>query len=957
MYTPLGIKTNSTLLSSLIKIDDLIKYALKNNMKSLTITDNNMYAVMDFYNACIKNNIKPIVGITVTLEHEFILYAKNYAGYKNLMKIISNDIDIEYLKKYSNDLICIIPYKSISLYDEFSKIYEDIFIGYSTLEESNIPYKKVFINEVLCIEKSDTAYLKYLKAIKDGVSVESIKDDFSNNYIITDEKLINIDIENNKYIVDSCNLVLPEPKIMIPKFDCGEVDSFTYLKRMCAKGLRRIFGDVAPKVYVERLKYELDIINKMGFNDYFLIVADFVEYAKNNNILVGPGRGSAAGSLVSYCLNITTIDPIKYNLYFERFLNPDRISMPDIDIDFEDSKRMEVINYCINKYGINNVASVIAFGTLKSKQSIRDVGRCMNVQVSAVDKICRYLDSNLSLMDNYNKNSNLRNYLELDSKLQKLYKIATKLEGIRRHTTIHAAGLVIAGVNLDEIIPLVKHHNGYLTAFSKEHLEDMGLLKIDFLAISNLTTIHNILEEINSDLTFDNIPLNDYKTMELFKRADTLGIFQFESSGMRNMLAKFKPNSLEELIAIIALYRPGPMDSIPSYIRRKNNEEEIDYIDPVLVDILKPTYGIIIYQEQIMKIANVMASYSMSEADLLRKAMSKKKEDILIKEKDKFISRSIKNGHSEEVSTKVYNLILKFASYGFNRAHSVAYTIVAYKMAYLKVNYPLIFASNLLSMYQGSEKTKDYILECKRNNIKFLNPDINYSDYDYKIENNAIRYPLSIIKGIGKNTINNIKLARENGFTDIYDFFAKTHKYNIGKSNLETLIQAGVFDSFYNRKTMIDNLDVLINYGELASTIDINYALKPEIIIVEDYPEIIKMEQELSLYGFYISNHPVTKKKELDKDYVNLDSVNTKYNKVINIIGTLDFVKEITTKKGELMAFYKVSDEFSSLSLTLFPSVYEEYRDIKKKDIIKVRGKVERRFDEYQLIVEKITKL
>lgn len=951
MYTPLGIKTNNTLLTSIIKIDELIKYAISHNINALTITDNNMFGVMDFYNECKNNNIKPIIGITLNLEVPIVLYCKNYQGYKNIIKIISEP-NLETLKQHNNDLICIVPYKSREIYKEIKEIVSDIYIGYATMEEykSILSSNKVYMNEILCLEANETSYLKYLNAIKLGTTYDKVDIDYSDNYLKNYEEITKLDILNNKKIAESCNLIIEKNSNMIPKFDCD--NSYEYLKKQCMIGLRRLFGTSAPKAYVERLKYELDIINKMGFNDYFLIVADFINYAKTNNILVGPGRGSAAGSLVAYCLNITTIDPIKYDLYFERFLNPGRITMPDIDTDFEDYRREEVIRYCIKKYGIKRVAPIIAFGTLKSRQAIRDVGRVMNVNPVAIDKICKYLDSNLTLTENL-KNPKIKNFLQVDSKLQQLYKVATKLEGLRRHTTIHAAGVIISAVDLDEVIPITYHENEYLTSYSMEHLENLGLLKMDFLAISNLTTIHNIINQINSDLTFDNIPLDDTKTIELFKNAKTLGIFQFESKGMRDTLNKFKVDSFEELIAVIALYRPGPKDNIPSYIKRKNKEEEIDYIDDALIEILTPTYGIIIYQEQIMKIANIMASYTMSEADMLRKAMSKKKEDILIKEKDKFINQSIKNGHSKEIAEKVYNLIFKFASYGFNRAHSVAYAMTSYKMGYLKANYPLIFSSNLLTMYMVSvEKTKEYILECKQNGIKFINPNINNSSYIYKIEDNKIIYPLNLIKGISSNTVKEIESLAP--FKDIYDVFSKTHKC-ISKKIMETLILAGTLDNFnYNRKTLIKNLDVLINYGELASIIDDNYALVPEIEELEDYTESEKLDKELELYGFYISNHPITIKKQELNNIVNLDEISKYYNKNINIVVMIDYIKEITTKKNELMAFFKVSDEFGTISLTLFPLIYKQYKNSKKGDILLVKGCVERRFDEYQIRVDNI---
>ena len=442
------------------------------------------------------------------------------------------------------------------------------------------------------------------------------------------------DLKNNYKINELCQLELKFNQHLIPHFECpNNYDSYTYLKKLCIRGLKKRFGNQVQRIYIDRLNHELEVINKMGFCDYFLIVWDYVKYAKDQNILVGPGRGSAAGSLVSYLLNITDVDPVKYNLLFERFLNPERISMPDIDIDFEYNRREEVINYCINKYGIKRVAPIITFGTLGSKQVIRDVARTMDVDLKIVDYISKMLNSKLSLLENYNQNNQLKSYLDNKPLLMKLYKVASKLEGLKRHSSVHAAGIVMSNVDLDEIIPLDKKHEiFYTTGYDMDYLEDIGLLKMDFLGIRNLTLITDVLSDIkkllNVDLKFEQIPLNDPATLAIFTKVNTTGIFQFESEGMKNFLRKLRPTSFEDISAANALFRPGPMQNIDSYIRRKNGKEKIIDIHPDLEDILKPTYGIIVYQEQIMQIASVMAGYSLGEADLLRRAMSKNKKHL-----------------------------------------------------------------------------------------------------------------------------------------------------------------------------------------------------------------------------------------------------------------------------------------------------------------------------------------
>ncbi|MBE6144053.1 MAG: DNA polymerase III subunit alpha [Firmicutes bacterium] len=966
MYTPLYIKTNNSLLTSMIKIDELVSFAKTNNIKSLTITDNTMYGVMEFYKVCKKENIKPIIGLEVELDTTIVLYAKDYDGYKNLIKLSTlqseRTLTLNDLNNYSSNLICIVPYDSLSLYNDLNKIYVDIFKGYSNkTERNNLDGDNlVYIKPIYYLEPSEEEYIRYLLAIKKGVTVDNIIMNENNNFLVLEnviDKYFHEDMQNNKKITDMCNVEIVYQPDLLPIYDTpNNMDSYSYLKELCKEGLRRLFGSTVPRVYVERLKYELEIINKMGFCNYFLVVSDFVSYAKDNNILVGPGRGSAAGSLVSYLLNITTIDPIKYNLLFERFLNPERVTMPDIDIDFEDIYRDKVIDYCIKKYGIKKVVPIIAFGTLGSKQAIRDVGRAMDIDLKTVDNICKLIDSKLSLSENYN-NPKLKQLLNRSDELKKMYDIALKFEGLKRHTTIHAAGIVMSNKDIDEIIPLDKNHdNFYTTAYSMDYLEELGLLKMDFLAIRNLTIINNILKEIDSGITFDNIPENDKLALDIFTNVDTLGIFQFESAGMMNFLSKFKPNTFEDIFAALALFRPGPMQNIDSYIKRKQGKEKIDYIDPSLMNILKPTYGIIVYQEQIMQIANIMASYSLGEADILRRAMSKKKADVLIKEKEKFVSRSIKNGYSEDVAIKVYELILKFASYGFNRSHSVAYAFVAYKMAYLKAHYPLIFMKNLLSNFLNNEsKTREYIYECKLKNINVLKPDINYSMSYYNIENDSIRYPLTGIKGIGESLVKQITEERLKGsFKDIYDFFARTYKI-VNKKIVENLVYAGCFDSLnINKKTIIENMDVLINYAELASFLDTEYALKPELVNYQEYSKKELMAQELNVFGFYLSNHPVTEYKLKNNNIMHLNEIDKYFDKFMNTVILVDKIREVNTKNNSKMLFISGSDELTTIDLVLFPKVYEKYNNIEKGMVLLINGKVEKRFDKYQIVVNDI---
>ena len=970
-YVPLYIKTHNSLLSSLIKEADLIEYAKNNSLTSLSITDNNMYGVLDFYHLCLKNNIKPIVGLEIEIDNrKVVLYCKNYLGYLNLVylctKLSEERLNLDLLKSKSSNLICIVPFDSHDIYDKLNSIYVDIFQGYSDYLQRNQLRgdNLIYINKILYLDRKESNYLKYLESIKTGITIDSIEDKTLDYCIKTYNELVEQfpdDLSNNEYIFDNCNLELVTNQRLLPIYNCpNNLDSYVYLKKLCIDGLKRLFGDSVGKVYVDRLKYELEVINKMGFCNYFLVVWDYVKYAKDNNILVGPGRGSAAGSLVSYILDITSIDPIKYNLLFERFLNPERVTMPDIDIDFEYTRREEVVNYCINKYGIKRVAPIITFGTLGAKQAIRDVGRSMNISLKSIDHLCSLIDSRISLKDNYNKNKKIKDYLDVNQNFKQLYKIATRFEGLKRHTSIHAAGIVMSNVDLDEVIPLDKSHDDfYTTGYSMEYLEELGLLKMDFLALRNLTLIKDVLDEI-PELTFDTIPNNDLKALNIFTSVNTSGIFQFESSGMINFLRKFKPTSFEDVIASIALFRPGPMNNIDSYIKRKHGTEKIDYIHDNLIDILKPTYGIIVYQEQIMQIANVMASYSLGEADILRRAMSKKKEDVLLAEKEKFISRSLNNGYSEDVASKVYNLILKFASYGFNRAHSVAYSMIAYRMAYLKAYYPYLFMGSLLTMNIGSEtKIKEYIYECKLNNINILPPTINKSSATFMVENNNIRYPLTGIKSVGINVINCILEERQKGaFKDIYDFIRRCYGKQINKKTIESLIFAGCFDCFgYNRKTLYTNLDMLINYGEIGEILENEESLKPVIQETEEYSKKDILLNELSVFGFYLSSHPIVEYKLKYPNMVTLDNLGSYFDKNIETIVYIDRIKEISTKKNDKMVFVTGSDELNIIDIVLFPSIYERFNDIEVGDIIKVNGRVEKRFDKLQLVVNDLVKL
>ena len=969
-YVALQVKTSYSILQSLNKISVLVKKAKELGYTSLAITDkNNMFGVPSFYQECKDNGIKPIIGIELTIQDKIILlYAINNNGYKNLIKLSTikseRDLKIEDLKKYKDNLILVLPIKNYD--EEIYNIYEKKYIGYNNLKEREQVTKgdKVCINNVSYINKSDYKYLDYLYMIKESKTIGDYElGNHKGKHLLEEEEINHMsseeDIANTQEISNLCNVELTYTDGLLPIYD-KDKDAYEYLKYLCNKGLKRRLQNNVSDMYQKRLDYELSIINKMNFCNYFLVVWDYVKYAKQNNILVGPGRGSAIGSLVSYTLGIIDIDPIKYDLLFERFLNPERITMPDIDIDFDSEKRQDIINYVIEKYGEKRVAGIITFDTLAAKQVIRDIARIMELSTTETDTIARLISPRLTLKENISTNTKLNRLIESNQKYQKLFDIASHLEGLPRNIGIHASGIVISSTDIDNIIPLYKNQRGiYTTAYSMNYLEPLGLLKMDFLGIANLTLIDEVIKNVrtneNLNITFSNIPLDDKKTLELFKNANTDGIFQFESPGIKRFLEKLKVSSFDDIVAALALYRPGAMDFIDNYIRRKEGREKITYITKELEPILKSTYGIIIYQEQILQIARTIAGYTLGEADILRRAISKKKESILLKEKPKFIERSIKNGFSHEIAESIYNLILKFANYGFNKSHSVGYANVAYKMAFLKTYFFKYFEVATLNNVIGNiEKTRNYLYEIKKQNIEILPPDINESTEKYEVIDNSIRCPLSIITNVGSLISREIIEKRKTSpYQDFIDFVTRTYSTGINKKVLISLIKAGCFNSFNtNEATLINNLDSIINYAELMKDAGMIELSKPALIPTEDYPEEEKISNQLELFGFYLSNHPTNKYKE--KKDISTKEIPKYFDKYISLVLIIDNIKEVTTKKNDVMAFITASDEFGKTSLTLFPNTYKQYNNIKKKDIIRVKGRVEKRFDQYQILINNL---
>lgn len=975
MYAPLYVKTNYSLLSSLIRIDDLLEFCLQKNITSIAITDSNLFGMMEFYKKCKAKGIHPVIGLEIHLENDIlVLYAKNYQGYQSLIKLSTiqdeRTVTLEDIKKNKEQVLGIVPIQYLETFHLLKEVLEEVYLGYKNKkeeQEARLETKNVvFFRKSQYIHKGQESYLKYLLMIKDGKTIANQPDYHLENLELEIDNIYDYSSNEGLFqtleITKKCNVEWGNSELLLPVYDTkGNHSSHEYLISLARTGLSKRFSERVPNIYWERLNYELEVIEKMGFSNYFLVVYDFIKYAKKNHILVGPGRGSGAGSLVCYSIGITDLDPIHYDLLFERFLNPERISMPDIDTDFPDVYRDQVIQYVKEKYGDKKVAGIVTFGTLAAKQAIRDVSRVLNIPSYQVDQVSKKIPSftKLKLKDFYETDIEFKNLIDADEKLKLMLKIAYQIEGFPRHTSSHAAGIVMCKKDLDEVIPLTKNEGIYLTGFSMEYLEELGLLKMDFLGLKTLTTIMNILEDIEvgekKKIDFNQIPLEDQNVLGLFRNADTTGIFQFESDGMRNFLRNLKPNSFEDIFAAIALFRPGPAINIDSYIRRKNGEEEITYLDPSLEPILKSTKGIIIYQEQIMQIASIYAGYTLGEADILRRAMSKKKMDVLKSEETRFIKQSVERGHRRETAKEIFNLILNFANYGFNRAHSVAYSLIAYKMAYLKYYYPKYFYSNLLSSVIGGwVKTKQYLNEAKSLGIEILKPCVNRSEKRYTVEKEGIRYPLSAIRNVGVVSVDAILKNRETPYQDIFDFLARVKDSGITRKCIESLIDAGCFDSFgYNHQTLIHNLDSIETYADLIKDLDKEYVLKPEIKVMEEYPKDYLVQKEKELFGLYLSNHPVTSYKAKYENILPLNQIQGFHNRKVNVIVMIDKVHTIRTKNGMDMMFLIGSDEYQSIDFTLFPKIHNRYRSLALQSgmIIKVLGRVERRYNTFQIVV------
>lgn len=994
MSVHLHVRSAYTLLQSTLTIPKIIACTKQHGYQSVALTDKNvMHGAMAFYHACIKENIKPIFGMEVEAAYDndslgFILLAKNDQGYVDLMKLSTllntgehaKQVSFEELCLYTKDCVVLtngnqnimetyLVKEEIGLLSKllqlctqsFTDFYVSIARNDSGLLKSKNPRLKslckemkirtVALSRIYFQDEAEEESYKTLCAIHQQVSVDDRMLNFSpKRYYRSQAEMAQLydeeDLLASEEIAAKCNVKMQFPKAILPKFkNKYGVSSEEFLRNLCHKGLaKRMHFQAIPKVYQQRLEYELDVIINMHYADYFLIVWDFIRFAKSQNIYIGPGRGSAAGSLVSYCLGITHVDPLQYNLLFERFLNPERVSMPDIDTDFPDNRRDEVIEYVKGLYGSHRASHIITFNTLAAKQVLRDVGRAMNISLREIDSLCKMVPSmpKVTLDYTYENSARFKQKINSSQLYRKLFAISKQLEGLPRHASLHAAGIVLSNDAISSVCPLIDVDAGIsATQFTMDYMEELGLIKMDFLGLRNLTIIDEVVNLINRDhenkLDIMHIPLNDKKTFALIQAVDTVGVFQLESEGMKNLLRKMKPTCFEDIVATVALFRPGPMENIPEYLERRANPQKVDYIHPLLKPILENTYGIMIYQEQIMQVAQVMAGFSLGKADNLRKAISKKKGEELARLKNDFIQGAKQKGFEEQLAIHVYELIMKFANYGFNRSHSVAYGMIAYQMAYLKANAPLYFFVSLLNSMIGSEsKTSEYIFEAKKRGISILLPSVNFSGNGYRIEKRSLRFPLNGIKGIGNAVCSQILKERNSHgkFRDYFDFVARMSAIHIGKKTMEILIYAGALDEFnINRSSMIATLEDALRYGELVKIEDADQILfafelvsKPAIISVKEHRSML-VEKEKECLGFYLSSHPIELlRKRMNAQLAPLITLKAQRG-YVRFLCMIERVKQHRTKNGALMAFAVSADETSKIDLVCMPNIYEIYHE------------------------------
>lgn len=985
-----------TLLESPTKVKDLAENAKKKGYSALALTDVNItYGLVNFYKAAKEAGIKPLLGMQLRInglvdqanKYDLIVIAKDDQGYKNILRLSSavnlltengekeNVLELEELKKYLGHLVIITPSNIHSelkmlqannpkmganyirtLKDSVptsSSIYLGVYADQGQQEYINYLRSLATQFELLLTAVEDGQYLnrneqflrRTLQAIKSNTHLENVEQlakQAGSHYLKNSEELqvnyrkfgIEDALENAEKIGQICSAQITFQDPQLPKFKQNKFPtSKEYLHSLAQNGLAKRFKGRIPEKYQARLDYELKVINEMGFDDYFLIVWDVMNFAHSVHITTGPGRGSAAGSLVSYALRITEVDPLEYNLLFERFLNPARQQMPDIDLDIPDNRRDEVIKYMFEKYGMNHAAQILTFGTLAAKQVLKDVCR-----VFGLNKVetYRWLDAiphakgKITLAEAYQKSKELQLLVNTNAFSKILFATAEHLENLPRHYSIHAAGLVITDDSLAEIVGLQAGPLGIpVTQQTKLNVESLGLLKIDFLGLRNLTILGNIISALKLEgveIDPNQIPLNDQETLALFQRGDTDAVFQFESDGIKCVLEQLHPDSFEDIVAVNALYRPGPMNNIGHFINRKHGKEKVQYPDPSLKKILGPTYGVLVYQEQVMQTAQVLAGFSLGEADLLRRAMSKKNADVIQKEREKFIQGAVKLGRRKEIAEQVYDYIAQFANYGFNRSHAVAYSKIAFWLAYFKVHYPGAFYLSLLNSNIGNRnKIAQYLMQAQEAGIKALPPDIENSKADFSLENGKILVGLKAVRGLRSDLLKQI-LEIKRPIKSMTDFLWKIDNNLLSADAIANLIKAGAFDRLApNRNELLKiNKDLVESVKMAGSNLSLFETLEPKIEEEKMPTAAEKSAMEVEAMGFSTGINPIIAVQKYARKY-NAKRLQAFENNEQGIaVGKLMKIKQITTKKGDNMAFAVFSDSSGDKDFTIFPQVWEK---------------------------------
>ena len=1045
--------TAYSLLDGAGRISDEIDRAVELGMPALAITDHGvMYGAVEFYRACKKAGIKPIIGCEVYVAprtrfdkesrldaapYHLILLVKNDTGYRNLCKLVTLSslegfyyhprVDRELLTDYHEGLIAM----SACLGGEVPRLlldddlegarqaamwYQDLFGEdyYFELQNHGIPgqikvndglrqlsrelgVRLVATNDNHYVRAEDAAVQDVMLCIQTATTLDTedrMRFEGHEFYFKSYEEMLRMlpddaaALDETVRVAEKCNFDFTLGHNYMPNFDTPPgLDHKAYLRSLCEEGIHRRYPAAGAEV-TERLDYELGVIDKMGYNTYFLIVWDFVNYAKSHGIFVGPGRGSAAGSIVSYLLGITDIDPLKYQLLFERFLNPERVSMPDIDIDFCYERRGEVIDYVARKYGADHVTQIITFNSMLAKGAVRDVGRVMNVPLSVVNKVTKLIPSELGItLDKViSASDELRALIADDEQIAAMIQMAKSLEGLPRNAGVHAAGVVISAEPADHYLPLQRtKEDAVITQYPKDDVEAIGLLKMDFLGLRTLTVVNKTIESIRArygvEVDFNTIPDDDPETYQMLSAGDTAGVFQLEGSGLRAVLKELQPESLEDIIALVALYRPGPLGSgmVEDFIARKHGEQEITYLDPKLEPILNTTYGVILYQEQVMQIASSLCGFTLGEADMLRRAMGKKKPEIIAGYKTQFIEGAQKGGTSAEIAEKIFELIEYFAGYGFNKSHSAAYGLLAFQTGWLKCHYPKEFmAETLNSFIDRVDKMTFYISECRRLGIPVLPPDINASGMGFTATDEGIRFGLNAIKSVGQHPVDLICQARaEAPFTSFQDFCTRVEiGGTVGRRVLEALIKAGTFDSLgQGTRGLLAVLDECIaqaqqlqknrnsNQMSLFDFVDapsLN-TVSVEIPDIGEFDKDERLRYEKEMLGIYVSGHPLDSFSEALQHIAScsISEINEQMDGVTLILcGIMTGIRMQTTKKGDLMAYASLGDREGDIDLLIFPRTLPQVRSqLEENNIVKVTGRASIQDDERKIFVESIEPL